>query len=51
MISENSIMPIQLNEEDVVKIPENIPDAEFEEYDFMDDKERIYEDVLDFIEE
>lgn len=40
MISENSIMPIQLNEEDVVKIPENVPDAEFEEYDFMDDKER-----------
>jgi hypothetical protein len=40
MISENSMMPIQTNDVDVVKIPEDIPDFEFDEYDFMDDKDR-----------
>ena len=40
MISENSMMSIPVNEVDVVKIPENVPDFEFEDYDLMDDKDR-----------
>lgn len=40
MISENSMMTIPINEIDVVKIPKDVPDFEFEEYDLMDDKDR-----------
>ena len=40
MISENSMMSIPVNEVDVIKIPENVPDFEFEDYDLMDDKDR-----------
>lgn len=40
MISENSMMSIPINENDVVKIPENVPDLEIEDYDLMDDKDR-----------
>lgn len=40
MISENSMMSIPINEVDVIKIPENVPDFEFEDYDLMDDKDR-----------
>ena len=40
MISENSMMSIPINENDVVKIPENVPDFEIEDYDLMDDKDR-----------
>lgn len=40
MIGENSMMSIPVNEVDVIKIPENVPDFEFEDYDLMDDKDR-----------
>lgn len=40
MIGENSMMSIPINEVDVIKIPENVPDFEFEDYDLMDDKDR-----------
>ena len=40
MISENSMMSIPVNEVNVIKIPENVPDFEFEDYDLMDDKDR-----------
>lgn len=40
MISENSMMSIPVNEVDVIKISENVPDFEFEDYDLMDDKDR-----------
>lgn len=40
MISENSMMGIPINEVDVIKIPENVPDFELEDYDLMDDKDR-----------
>ena len=40
MISENSMMSIPVNEVDIIKIPENVPDFEFEDYDLMDDKDR-----------
>ena len=40
MISENSMMSIPINDVNVVKIPENVPDFELEDYDLMDDKDR-----------
>lgn len=40
MISENSMMSISVNDIDVVKIPKDVPDFEFEDYDLMDDKDR-----------
>ena len=40
MISENSMMSMPINDVNTVKIPENIPDFELEDYDLMDDKDR-----------
>ena len=40
MISENSMMSIPINENNVVSIPSDIQDFEFEDYDLMDDKDR-----------
>ncbi len=40
MISEDSIMTIQPNDVDIVKIPKDIPVMDIEDYDLFDDKER-----------
>ena len=40
MISENSMMTIQPNDVDIVKIPKDIPVMDIEDYDLFDDKER-----------
>ena len=40
MISENSMMSIPVNENDIIKIPKDLPDMELEDYDLMDDKDR-----------
>jgi hypothetical protein len=40
MISENSMMSIPINENNVVSIPSDVQDFEFEDYDLMDDKDR-----------
>lgn len=40
MISENSMMTIQPNDVDIVKIPKDIPIMDIEDYDLFDDKER-----------
>jgi hypothetical protein len=40
MITENSMMSIQPNEVDVVKIPKDIPVMDIDEYDLLDDKDR-----------
>ena len=40
MINESSIMGIQPNEIDVVKIPKEIPPMDIEDYDLLDDKDR-----------
>lgn len=40
MINENSIMGIQPNEIDVVKIPKEILPMDIEDYDLLDDKDR-----------
>ena len=40
MISEDSMMTIQPNDVDIVKIPKDIPVMDIEDYDLFDDKER-----------
>lgn len=40
MISEDSMMTIQPNDVDIVKIPKDIPIMDIEDYDLFDDKER-----------
>ena len=40
MISEDSMMTIQPNDIDIVKIPKDIPVMDIEDYDLFDDKER-----------
>lgn len=40
MINESSMMGIQPNEINVIKIPENIPPMDVEDYDLFDDKDR-----------
>lgn len=40
MINESSLMGIQPNEVDVVKIPKDIPSMDIEDYDLFDDKDR-----------
>lgn len=40
MISENSMMSIPVNENDIIKIPKDLPDMELEDYDLIDDKDR-----------
>ena len=40
MISEDSMMTIQPNDVDIVKIPKDIPVMDIEDYDLSDDKER-----------
>ena len=40
MISEYSMMTIQPNDVDIVKIPKDIPVMDIEDYDLFDDKER-----------
>lgn len=40
MISEDSMMAIQPNDVDIVKIPKDIPIMDIEDYDLFDDKER-----------
>lgn len=40
MITENSMMSMQPNEVDVVKIPKDIPVMDIDEYDLLDDKDR-----------
>ena len=47
MISENSMMSIPINDENVVKIPKDIPPMDIEDYDLMDakDKEKYISDL------
>ncbi len=47
MISENSMMSIPINDENVVKIPKDIPSMDIEDYDLMDakDKEKYISDL------
>lgn len=40
MINESSLMGVQPNEVDVVKIPKDIPAMDIEDYDLFDDKDR-----------
>ena len=40
MISEDSMMTVQPNDVDIVKIPKDIPVMDIEDYDLFDDKER-----------
>ena len=40
MIAESSMIGAQPNDIDIVKIPENIPPMDVEDYDLFDDKER-----------
>ena len=40
MINESSMMGVQPNDIDIVKIPKNIPPMDVEDYDLFDDKER-----------
>ena len=40
MISEDSMMTIQPNDVDIVKIPKDIPVMDIEDYDLFDDKDR-----------
>ena len=40
MISEDSMMTIQPNDVDIIKIPKDIPVMDIEDYDLFDDKER-----------
>ena len=40
MINESSMMGVQPNDIDVVKIPKDIPPMDIEDYDLFDDKER-----------
>ena len=40
MINESSMMQVQLNDVDVIKIPKDIPIMDIEDYDLLDDKDR-----------
>ena len=40
MINESSLMGVQPNEVDIVKIPKDIPSMDIEDYDLFDDKDR-----------